>query len=807
MKQETNKPSETELHPSGAEKAPCAKQTFGRRQRLYALGLACAILLLAVAMVIVSPILKIYHFEDEYLDASGAIRKDRYTLKRDNGSYKMYDRDGNLMETTENSFYSQEEGTWFMVYVAKNSGNQYLINATTGEYETYAVVDYDGEAGEKLAGNRKSQRVMIFPRIQYDYVYSISVTNEHGSFKVERENIKLAKKTNGLEYQSVFELDLAEGSLTECDENALAVLASMCGYTLTMMKLDLNSPDAPRLADGSIDYSAYGFTCDENGHPIAGAGKYTITQANVAANGYYSASETQHTVYVGDAIVSGAGYYVMKEGRNAVYIMDPRLKDSVLAPVESLVSPKVIYPMGTNTYVMVNDFTIGRLAKFTDLSEDQLKDDNFIKEYLEKNLDLIATFDFVDTDFRANTLFSSDPFWLDEDSSFMNGYTFNGNNISNVLAMLHSLECISCIKLSPSEEDLKEYGLLENVTFISFRYDVSLENADAEESEWVDNMVLISKKNANGTYYAYSYLYNMLVEIDPYYLSFVEWQQNRWYNQEIFQSDISYIKSISFTYTNEQNVTKTYDFSLDNRFSYAYYENGDGTGTALDFKKGTLSQRSDGVYLFKVTETGQEHVVHLMDFEAGKTYVSKGTGNNGTDQLLYQAPSGVIVVLSQNTSNLLVSSPQYTANGSNVLDYTTASGTGATENFRQFYVRLLGYSIEGDVSNAEIGSDIKTYIQNHDPMATIRIEMEDMASVLNPEHWDTNQKQTVIVRFYEYPNSERKLLFTIEVLDDPNATPNPSNAQGGFYAQARPLKDLFRYAEDVINGVTVPPAV
>ena len=122
MKQETNKPSETELHPSGSEKAPRTKQTFGRRQRLYALGLACAILLLAVAMVIVSPILKIYHFEDEYLDASGAIRKDRYTLKRDNGSYKMYDRDGNLMETTENSFYSQEEGTWYMVYVAKNSG-------------------------------------------------------------------------------------------------------------------------------------------------------------------------------------------------------------------------------------------------------------------------------------------------------------------------------------------------------------------------------------------------------------------------------------------------------------------------------------------------------------------------------------------------------------------------------------------------------------------------------------------------------------------------------------------------------------
>ncbi len=806
MKQEKNKMGAAEEILSDAEQTPRARRTLGRRQRIYALALAGTILFLALAMVIVSPILKIYHFEDEYIDASGAIQKDRYTLKRDNGAYKMYDRDGNLMETTENSFYSKEEETWYMVYVAKNSGNQYLINAKTGEYETYAVVDYDGAAGEKLAGDRKASRVMIYPRIQYDFVYSISVTNEHGSFRVERENIKLDKKVNGLEYNSVFELDRAEGSLAECDENALATLVSMCGYTLTMMKLDLNSLDTPRLPNGSVDYSAYGFTCDENGHPIAGAGKYTITQANVAENGYYTASDVQHTVYVGDEIVSGAGYYVMKEGRNAVYIMDVRLEDSVLAPVESLVSPKIVYPMGTNTYIMVNDFTIGRLAKFTDLTEDQLKDDEFIKKYLEENLDLIATFDFVDMDYRSNTLFSSDPFWLDEDSSYMNGYTFNSNNISSVLANLHSMQCISCIKLSPEEEDLEEYGLTKDVTLISYRYDAALNTPGATESNWVENMLLIGKKNEKGTYYAYSYLYNMLVEIDPYYVSFTEWQQNRWYNQEIFQSDINYIKKISFSYTDDNGVEKTYDFSLDNRFSYAYYDNGNGTGTVIDFKKGTLSQRSDGVYLFKVTETGQEHIVYLMDFEAGETYVSKGTGTNGSDQLLYRSPTGVVVVVSQNTNNLQV----YTgANGDNLLNYTVG-GTGATDNFRQFYVRLLGYSIEGDVSREDLGSDIKTYIRDLTPKATIRIEQEDMASVLNPTHWDTNQKQTLIVRFYEYPSgtgNDRKLLFTIEVLDNPNATPNPQNAQGGFYALARPLKDLAGYAENVINGILVPPTV
>jgi hypothetical protein len=789
-----------------AAQTPRTRKTLGRRQRIYALALACAILFLALAMVIVSPILKIYRLEDEYLDASGAIQKDRYTLKRDNGVYKMYDRDGNLMETTENSFYSKEDDTWYMVYVAKNSGNQYLINSKTGEYETYAVVDYDGAAGEKLAGNKRAQRVMIFPRIQQEFVYSISVTNEYGSFFVERENTKLDKKVGEKEYGISFKLDRAENSLAECDETALSTLISMCGYTLTMMKLDLSSPDTPRLPDGRVDYSAYGFVCDENGNPISGAGKYTITQANVEANGYATASNVQHTVYVGDRIVSDAGYYVMKEGRNAVYIMDVRLKDSVLAPVESLVSPQIVYPMGTNTYIMVNDFKIGRLAKYTDLTDEQLKDDEFIKQYLKENLDLIAAFDFVDMDYRSNTMFSSDPYWLDEDTSYMNGYTFDSDNITTVLGNLHSMQCISCIKLSPEEEDLKEYGLTKNVTLISYRYDASLNMQGATESTWVENMILIGQKNEKGTYYAYSYLYNMLVEIDPYYVSFTEWSQNRWYSQEIFQSDINYIRKISFSYTDDSGVTSTYDFRLDNRFSYAYYDNGNGTGTLIDFKKGTLSQRSDGVYVFKVNATGQEHVVYLMDFEAGQTYVSKGTGNNGSDQLLYRSPAGVVVVVSQNTNNLQI----YTgANGDNLLGYTV-NGTSATDNFRNFYVRLLGYSIEGDVSLEDIGGDINEYVRDLTPKATIRIEQEDMASVLNPTHWDTNQKQTLIVRFYEYPSgtgNDRKLLFTIEVLENPNATPNPQKAQGGFFSLTRPLEDLAKYANNVVNGVWVPPTV
>ena len=158
------------------------KKTVMWKQKVTAAVLAAAIVLLTAAILIANQIVLIYHLTDEYTDAEGVHHSDRYTIKKSEGVYKLFDRDGKLMETTENGYTSNSDNVRYEVYVAEKSGNQYLLNTSTGSYETYAVVDYDSDSGESLGGTVKNRRVMMFPRVGQDNTYSIEVKNQCGSF-------------------------------------------------------------------------------------------------------------------------------------------------------------------------------------------------------------------------------------------------------------------------------------------------------------------------------------------------------------------------------------------------------------------------------------------------------------------------------------------------------------------------------------------------------------------------------------------------------------------------------------------------
>ena len=162
------------------------KKTDGRknkamwRQKVLAGVLVVSIVFLAVALAVANRLVAIYHLTDRYYDENNVEQTERYTIKRQNGVYKLFNRQGKLMETTENGYTSSSDGIRYEVYVAETSGNQYLINTSTGEHETYAIVDYDSNIGETLGGTVKNKRVMMFPRIGQDNTYSVEVTNQHG---------------------------------------------------------------------------------------------------------------------------------------------------------------------------------------------------------------------------------------------------------------------------------------------------------------------------------------------------------------------------------------------------------------------------------------------------------------------------------------------------------------------------------------------------------------------------------------------------------------------------------------------------
>ena len=836
------------------------KKTVMWKQKVTAVCLAVAIVFLTAAILIANRIVMIYHLTDSYTDAAGVSHSDRYTIKKESGVYKLFDRSGKLMEVTENGYTSTSDKIRYEVYVAEKSGNQYLINTSTGSYETYAIVDYDADSGETLGGTVKNKRVMMFPRVGQDNTYSIKVKNQYGEFTFYRDKVENTDSSAGKKYTTTVNVKKGETPvLAAYDPTLFASLCVSCGYTLTMQKLNLSDAEAPKKADGSIDLNAYGLVdrYDETGRLTYSPAVYTIVKGAAQADGSMSPTDESYTVKVGDAILSGGGYYVQLEGRDAVYIVSSSIAETVLQPVESLVTPALVYPMTVSTYVMVNDFFLATVADMGKIDKDN-------EEQTKNNINIKILFDYIDLAKRQDSIYSSSPYWLTKEhgASMGDGFVLDNDSVSTVLGNIYQMKYVGCKVLNPTDDDLRAYHLYENVYLLRFKYDPKIASGGSEEKNWADNWVFISQKNEKtGTYYAYSSMYNMIVEVDQSFFSFLEWSDSHWYNKYFFQQNIAYVRQMTIRFGD-----KVYDMTMDNTMSYAYYDkdeslglasgtvmdpmkgeltqlaNGnfqytdaDGkkytlssttvskqysetgtatgkyiytkTGTLIDLKTGTLS--ADGT-TYTVTKTGRSYRVYQVDM--GKTTVKSYFTKNGTKttSVIYRDERGTEVTISAGTNNLRV-----TCNG-RLMDYTVeetvTTDTGKTEtnrytaldNFRRLYSKLLWYSIEGDVSEKELGSGVKDYVKDHAPTMEITVHVEDMASILNRDNYTANNTQSMVIRIYEY--TERKALLTVELLSDKNATPDPTRITKGFYVLSSEMELLAQYAQDFLDGKLLPKA-
>ena len=757
------------------------KPSMLRRQKTVAFVLAISILFLGIAIAVANNLVAIYYIRDEYV-SGGEVVTERYTLKRKNGLYTLFNRDGAEMTLVkEHSYQSSSDGVYYNVYEVA-SGNQYMVNTSTGEYELFAVVDT--EEGELLGGTVKNKRVMMFPRVGQDNTYSITVTNQYGTYEFYRETVANTDTTSGKKYTTEVRIRGLEDSLAAYDPTLFASLCVSCGYTLTMQKLDFNDPETPRREDGTIRLEDYGLT-----EPSA---TYKIVKASYAADGSCSPTEEAYTVYVGDAILSGGGYYVQLDGRpDRVYIVSSDIGNTVLQPVESLVTPGVVYPMTMTTYVMTEDFLLGYMdGKYENLPKEtkNLATDSRVTP--------MAYFTFEDLALRENSIKSSEPYI--NNLSIMQGYSLNNNNVSVVLERIYSMEFLKCVKINPTEEDLAKYGLAENVYFIHFKYDPNVANGGS--SVKLQNTVRISQRNKDGTHYLYSEMFDMIVEVDKYYVSFLEWEESDWYNQYFFQNNIAYLNGLTFTVDG-----KVYEFGFDNTRSYVYYDKGDGTGSIVDLSKGTLTPKGDGNYIYTITKTGKKYMAYQMD-------LSKAYLDSKTNSVVYVGPGDngpVTVAVNLSSTNLLVYSNQYASNNG-WMDYeiTVKEDSGytgvekdktytATDNFRRLYSKLLWLSIEGDADEADFDGGIAAYIAANDAKIEISYSIEDMASVLNPNAFKQNNTKSATVRFYEYPDSERKMLLTIQA--------DGSNEElGAFYVLASEVESFGQYLNDLVNGVLLP---
>ena len=530
------------------KKSEKAKKSSLLTQTRAIIALVVAAVVLVGGLVLTNYIVQIYRYED----ADGTV----YTIRKKGGSYGLYRKDGSPCDTNDEGYYLTSFGT------------QLEVDAKSGEYEVYAVVDVEGT---EVLGN--ARRVLAFKQLTYDkssttdysrVIRGIEVHNQQGVLDLYRPD---GVDTNR------FVIRGHEG--TAISDELFAQLSSGCGYTISMQRLE----NPVRLADGSIKYAEYGLAketrvkTDKDGKPVLDENGKEVTYEYTPT--WYTVRTLQpdartgvdsYTMTLGDATISGAGYYARYEGRDTVYILSSTNLEVALQPIESLVTGRIVYPMTLNTYFNVRDFflrtdihydrillhmaaelagildeidlnkvDLNDLSTLTDAQRAALRealdridklDEKQFTEMYDRGLELysrkVTAFSYVDMEQRENSLYSSYPYRMA--TAYMAGYRPNADNISKMLQNLYSMSFDAVKALGPTAEQLQEYGLSEPAFDISFVY------TDADGVEH-GNHVTFSAKTAEGKYYAFADDYDMIVEIDESMVPFLSWKDIDWYDR------------------------------------------------------------------------------------------------------------------------------------------------------------------------------------------------------------------------------------------------------------------------------------
>jgi hypothetical protein len=238
---------------------------------------------------------------------------------------------------------------------------------------------------------------------------------------------------------------------------------------------------------------------------------------------------------IGDPIVSGAGYYAQYKGRDAVYILSNELAKTLLVPIETLVTPMIVYPMTLTTYFDVDNFTLmtydyeGAAAAGIDLSKvDKTPEEEAAAEEFVK---IRTSFTYIDLTERENTERSSIPYIMSTISG-LDAYDANSLNIDSCLQSFYNMTFLGVKKLGLTEKAMKDYDLADprHVIYLDF--------------QGLEHWIYISDMTENGTYYMACDLFNMVVEVDRSNLSYLNWTEFDWVESGLLQLNLAFVDYI-----------------------------------------------------------------------------------------------------------------------------------------------------------------------------------------------------------------------------------------------------------------------
>lgn len=478
-----------------------------KSQKKGIIALAAIVVVLAVAWAIVSHIVSI----TVYTDVDGT----KYKIRQKDGVYVICDWDGFTLDMTTDGYYITDASTLLE------------LDAETGEVSEYAIVDTEGN---EQVGN--SQRILIFPHTAKASIESITVNNDYGTYTFYRDS------------DDNFQIKGHEG--TTFDQELFSSLVVSTGYTLSMQKLEAPIKDA----DGK--FTEYGLVSEERVDSEGNTYTYkpaTYTLTDINGNKY--------SMIIGDEIVSGAGYYAQYEGREAVYILSNTLAETILQPIEALVTPMIVYPMTLTTYFDVDNFTLmkydyeGAAAAGVDLSKEDMTPEE--EAAAEQFIEILTSYYYVDLTERENTERSSIPYIMSSVSG-LDAYDAHSINIDSCLQNFYQTTFYGVKKLGITEKAMKEYDLYEP------RYVIYLDFQN------VEHWIYISDMTEAGTYYVATDIFDMIVEVDRSNMAFLQWSKFDWVESTLLQLNLAYVDTIEID-SADYDVTFTMDNSASDQSS------------------------------------------------------------------------------------------------------------------------------------------------------------------------------------------------------------------------------------------------
>lgn len=445
------------------------KKTLAGRQKKTVIAIACAILLLVVALLVVRRLVSIYDFND--------VDGTKYTIKRDGGLYALFDENGYRLDTV------LEDGK---AYFVTDAGTMVSLSSSGGA-SIYAVVDTD--EGEAVSAYN---RLLVFPKVESEAVKSIRVSNTHGSYTFERKNNRMVIR--GHEEVSYV-------------ADSYAYLASLCGSLVVM--------DNGRFPAKTVE--KYGLAEYGLAQPQA-----TFTVTTMAGKVY--------TVHVGDPIVSGSGYYVQLEGRETVYIVNAYYA-MLLEPIESFITPVLVYGATSNNYPEVRDFRIYDYAYDAQGTP---------------SASLVTALTYWPYEERENTEYQTQSYKMVEEDLL--AYVPKSAAVTTTMEKLVSLENATVVKLGVSDKALAEYGLDKPTRLLSYEFTTS----DGSGPVYLKNRFWFSPITQRGTHYVFAeveiskdgktYLpftaLDYILEVGLSSLPFMFWNKIDWVEEYYFHINI-----------------------------------------------------------------------------------------------------------------------------------------------------------------------------------------------------------------------------------------------------------------------------